>query len=128
MDPIADMLTHMRNAGAAGKHSVVVGYSKLKHDIADVLVTEGFVKSAEKKSKGNKHHLAINLFIENRLPKIKGAKRLSKPSKRVYKKVGEIKPVRQGYGILVLSTPKGVMAGHKARKEGLGGEALFSIW
>jgi small subunit ribosomal protein S8 len=128
MDPIADMLAHIKNAGHAGRHNVVVGYSRLKHDIADVLKAEGFVKSVEKKSKGNKHALSIDLFIENRVPKVKGVKRHSKPSKRIYKKVSEIRPVRQGYGLLVLSTPQGIMTGHKARKAGVGGEALFSIW
>lgn len=128
MHPIADMLTHMKNAGNAGKHNVVVGYSRIKHDIADVLKEEGFVKSVEKKSKGAKNMLSLDLYVENRTPKIKGVKIHSKPSKRVYKKSAEIRPVRQGYGLLVLSTPQGVMSGHKAKKAGVGGEALFSIW
>jgi small subunit ribosomal protein S8 len=122
------MLTHMKNAGHAGKHNVVVGYSKLKHDIADVLKEEGYVRSVEKKSKGVKSHLSLDLFVENRMPKIKGVKIISKPSKRVYRKSAEIRAVRQGYGLLVLSTPQGVMAGYKAKKAGVGGEALFSIW
>lgn len=128
MDPIADMITHMKNAGNAGRHNLTVGYSKLKHDIADVLKEEGFVKNVEKKSKGNKHSLAIELFIENKMPKIKDVKRHSKPSKRLYKKASEIRGVKKGYGLLVLSTPKGVMAGYKAKKAGVGGESLFSIW
>lgn len=128
MDPIADMITHMKNAGHAGKHNLVVGYSKIKHDIAEVLKEEGFVKNVEKKTKGSKHSLSIDLFVENRMPKIKGVKRHSKPSKRLYKKSSEIRGVKRGYGILVLSTPQGVMAGHKAKKAGVGGEALFSIW
>lgn len=122
------MLNHIKNAGNAGRHNVVVGYSKLKHDIAEVLREEGFVKSVEKKSKGARHSLSIDLYTENRIPKVKGVKRHSKPSKRIYRKAAEIRPVKQGYGILVLSTPKGIMAGYKARKEGVGGEALFSIW
>ncbi|MBX4195919.1 30S ribosomal protein S8 [Candidatus Parcubacteria bacterium] len=127
-DPISDMIISMKNAGLAGRHNVVVGYSKLKHDIAEVLKAEGFVRNVEKKSKGAKHSLSIDLFVENRMPKVKGVKRLSKPSKRMYKKSADLRPVKQGYGILVLSTPKGVMAGYKAKKEGLGGEALFNIW
>ena len=122
------MLIHMKNAGHAGRHNVVVGYSKLKHDIAEVLKEEGFVKSVEKKSKGAKHSLSIDLFVEERTPKVKGVKILSKSSKRIYKKAADIHAVRQGYGLLVLSTPQGVMAGHKAKKAGVGGEALFSIW
>lgn len=128
MDPIADMITHIKNAGNAGKHNLVIGYSKLKHDIAEVLKDEGYVKSVEKKTSGAKNFLSIDLFVENRLPKVKGVKRHSKPSKRIYKKATEIRAVKQGYGLLVLSTPKGVMAGYKAKKAGVGGEALFSIW
>lgn len=128
MDPIADMVSHIRNAGGAGRHNVVVGYSRMKHNIAEVLKEEGFIKGVEKKSKGSKHFLSLDLFIENRLPKVKGVKRHSKPSKRIYRKSSEIRPVKHGYGILVLSTPQGIMAGYKAKKAGLGGEALFSIW
>ncbi|MEK7194523.1 MAG: 30S ribosomal protein S8 [Patescibacteria group bacterium] len=128
MDPIADMLAHIKNTGHAGRNNVVLGYSRLKHDIAEVLKAEKFVKDVEKKSKGVKHSLSIDLFVENRMPRIKGVKRLSKPSKRIYKKASEIRAVKQGYGILVLSTPQGVMAGYKAKKAGVGGEALFSIW
>lgn len=128
MDPIADMLSQIKNAGTAGRQNVVVGYSRLKHDIAEVLKTEGYIKSVEKKTKGIKSSLSIGLFVENRFPKVKGVKRISKPSKRIYKKVSEIRPVKQGYGIMVISTPEGVMAGYKAKKAGLGGEAMFSIW
>lgn len=122
------MINHIKNAGNAGRENVVVGYSKLKHNIADVLKTEGFVKNVEKKGKGTKNFLSIDLIVNDRNPKVKGTKRISKPSKRVYKKAGEIRAVKQGYGILVLSTPQGIMAGYKAKKAGVGGEALFSIW
>ncbi len=128
MDPIANMIVSIKNAGDAGRHNVLVSYSKLKHSIADVLKEEGFVKSVEKKSKGNKHHLSIDLIVDGRSRKVKGVKRHSKPSKRIYKKASEIRPVKQSYGVLVLSTPQGVMAGYKAKKAGVGGEALFSIW
>jgi len=136
MDPIADMITHIKNASLAGRDSVLINYSNIKKDIAEVLKSEGFVKNVEKKSKGAKNFLSIDLIFDNespsvgtkQIPKIKGVKRLSKPSKRMYKKAGEIRAVRQGYGIMVLSTPKGVMPGYKAKKAGLGGEALFSIW
>ena len=128
MDPLANMITHIKNAGDAGRHNVLVSYSKIKHNIADVLKEEGFVKNVEKKSKGDKHHLSIDLILDGRNPKVKGVKRHSKPSKRIYRKASEIRPVKQGYGILVLSTPQGIMAGYKAKKAGVGGEALFSIW
>jgi small subunit ribosomal protein S8 len=128
MDPIANMLTAIKNAGYAGKHNVVVSYSKIKHDIAEVLKTEGFVKDVEKKSKGIKHSLSIDLIVDGRNPKVQGVKRISKPSKRLYRKAKDIRPVKQGYGVLVLSTPQGVMAGYKAKRAGVGGEALFNIW
>ncbi len=72
--------------------------------------------------------LKIDLYVERRIPKIKGVKRISKTSKRVYKKSSELRPVKNGYGMLVLSTPKGIMNGKDARREKLGGEVLFSIW
>ncbi|MHB1330435.1 MAG: 30S ribosomal protein S8 [Minisyncoccota bacterium] len=128
MDPIADMLSQIKNAGTAGRGNVVVSYSRLKHDIANVLKSEGYVKSVEKKTKGAKSSLSIDLLVNDKLPKVKGVKRISKPSKRIYKKVADIRPVKQGYGILVISTPEGVMAGYRAKKAGLGGEAMFSIW
>ncbi|MBX4189174.1 30S ribosomal protein S8 [Candidatus Parcubacteria bacterium] len=128
MDRIADMITHIVNAGNAGRDSALVGYSKLKADIAEVLKAEGYIKGYEKKIKDGKPFLALDLFVENRVPKVKGVKRMSKPSKRMYKKSSELRPVRQGYGMLVLTTPKGVMSGKQAKREKLGGEVLFSIW
>jgi small subunit ribosomal protein S8 len=128
MDRIADMIVHIKNAGMAGRHNVVVGHSKLKADIAKVLKEEGFIKDFTKLTKDGKALLSMDLFIENRIPKVKGVKRMSKTSKRMYKKSTEIRAVKNGYGLLVLSTPKGVMAGYKAKKQQLGGEVLFSIW
>jgi small subunit ribosomal protein S8 len=128
MDGIANMITHIKNAGHAGKDTAVVSYSNLKAEIAKVLKEEGFIKDFQKLSRGSKNFLSLDLFIENRIPKVKGTKRISKTSKRIYKKASEIRPVRNGYGLLVLSTPKGVMAGYKAKREKLGGEVLFSIW
>jgi Ribosomal protein S8 len=128
MDPISNMIVSIKNAGDAGRDSIVIPFSKLKHSVASILKEEGFVKNVEKKSKGDKHNLAIDLIVEGRSPKVKGVKRHSKPSKRIYRKASEIRPVKHGYGVLVLSTPQGIMAGYKAKKAGLGGEALFSIW
>jgi small subunit ribosomal protein S8 len=77
---------------------------------------------------GNKPVLVVNLFMENRIPKIKGVSRISKTSKRIYKKFSEIRLVKNGYGAVVLSTPKGILSGRDARKEKVGGEILFTIW
>ncbi|MES2214012.1 MAG: 30S ribosomal protein S8 [Patescibacteria group bacterium] len=128
MDPIANMIVQLSNAGNAGRDTAVVPFSKVKENIAAVLKSEGFVKSVEKKMVNERPVLEIGLILENRIPKIKGVKRLSKTSKRVYKKSTEIRPVKSGYGALVLSTPKGIMSGREAKKNKLGGEVLFSIW
>ena len=128
IDPISNMIVQIKNAGVVGRESVVLPYSKIKENIANVLVKEGFVKSVEKKSHKGHPALSIELFIENRTPKVKGVKRISKTSKRIYKKSSELRPIKNGYGLLVLSTPKGIMSGKDARKEKLGGEVLFSIW
>lgn len=122
------MLASLKNAGNSGRDSLAVPYSKIKENIAEVLKKEGFIKGAEKRMIDKKPVLSIELFMENRIPKIKGVKRLSKTSKRVYKKSSELRPVKNGYGALIISTPKGVMSGRDARKEKLGGEVLFSIW
>lgn len=128
MDPISNMIIGIKNAGNSGRDSLTVPYSKIKESIAEVLKKEGFIKDAEKKMVGQRAVLSIDLYMENRVPKIKGVQRLSKTSKRVYKKSAELRPVKNGYGALVISTPKGVMSGRDARKEKLGGEVLFSIW
>ncbi len=128
MDPIANMIVQLTNAGGAGRDSVVTSYSKVKENIANVLVKEGYIKSVAKKSVKGHPALSLSLLVENRIPKIKGVKRISKNSKRIYKKSTEIRPVKNGYGSLILSTPKGIMSGKDARREKLGGEVLFSIW
>jgi len=128
MDPLADMITSIKNAGNAGKDELLVPYSKVKESVVKVLEKEGYVKSVSKIAKGGRNYLAIGLIMENRVPRIRDVKRISKPSKRVYKKYSEIRPVKNGYGLLVISTPEGVMTGRDARKAGVGGEVLFTIW
>ncbi len=128
MDPIADMLTALKNAGNAGLSSVSIPYSKIKEDIAKVLKAEGFIGEVEVKTLKGKKTLVIGVIINNHKPKIREAKRISKLSKRVYKKAGEIRQIKGGYGTIVMTTPKGVMSGKDAKKAGVGGEALLSIW
>lgn len=128
-DPIADMLVRIRNAGAVGLESTAVPYSKLKFEIANVLLKEGWVKSFSVKGKKVRKHLEVEVaYRENQKPKVEGAKRLSKFSRRVYLGAKDIRPVKQGTGLLVLSTPRGVMSDKEARRQNVGGEALFSIW
>lgn len=128
MDTISNMIIQIKNAGSAGHDRVLVPYSKLKHSIVETLKKEKFVKDVETESKKGKKMLAIDLFMENRVPKIKGVKRISKPSRRIYKKSSDIRSVKNGYGALILSTSQGIMSGREARRESLGGEALFQIW
>ena len=128
MDPIANMITSLKNAGNSGLETVSVPFSKVKQAIAETLKKEDFIKSYDKKQKKGKPVLEIELILENRIPKVKGVKRISKSSKRIYLKSGEIKAVKNGYGALIISTPQGIMTGRDAKKSKLGGEALFSIW
>lgn len=128
MDQISNFIIQVKNAGTAGHESVSAPYSKLKHSIADVLKKEGFVEEVETKMVNGKKTLVLSLISENRLPKIKGVERISKPSKRIYQKSDEMRPVKNGYGSLIVSTSAGIMSGREAKKAKLGGEALFSIW
>lgn len=127
-DPIADMIIRMKNASDLRKESVVFPYSKLKLAILDVLLKEGFVKSYGKKGKKIAKFIEAVLIYEDGRPKINGVDRISKTSKRIYLKSKDIYPVRNGYGLLVLSTPDGIVSGKFAKENNLGGEALFKIW
>lgn len=128
MDQIANLITQLKNAGNAGHESATISYSNLKGAILEVLKKEGFVKDFEVKTEKGKKVLEVSLILENRVPKISGVERISKPSKRVYRKASEIRPVKNGYGALIVSTSAGVMSGKDAKKQKLGGEALFAIW
>ena len=128
-DPIGDFIIRLKNAGAVGHENVSVPHSKIKMDIAEVLSKEGFVGSVEKSGKKVRKTIHIDLLKkDDGSPRITQVHRISKPSRRTYKGADEIFPVRYGKGLLILSTPKGVMSGRAARKEGVGGEALFEIW
>lgn len=129
MDKIANMLIMLKNAGMAGKETVVIPHSNLKQAIAECLMKGGFVASVSKKTtQGEKQALEITLVRSGKSPRITQVERISKPSKRVYIKAKDLKPVRQGFGLMVLSTPKGVLTAKDAKKELVGGEALFRIW
>lgn len=128
MDPIADMLTRIQNAGKAGKQTVLVSYSKLKFAVASVLLKEGYILSLNKKGRKDGKFIEISLAYEGRTPKILGVTRISKPSRRMYTTFHDIMPVRQGHGDLILSTPKGILTGKEARTMKVGGEMLFKIW
>jgi small subunit ribosomal protein S8 len=128
MDPISDMIIQIKNASTAGKESVVLPYSKLKLAILEVLMKEGFIKSFGKKGKKVIKFIEVILAEENGQPKIHDVQRISKTSRRVYQKAKDIRGVKNGFGITVLSTPKGIMSDKMARTEKVGGETLFKIW
>jgi len=128
-DPVADLLTRVRNAGRAEHSEVVVPASKMKVSIADILKEEGFIQGYELKeiSKAKKE-IHIKLKYYKNAPVIEGLKKISKGSCRVYVNSKEIPRVRGGLGIAVLTTNKGLMTGKKARQKNLGGEVLFYVW
>ncbi len=127
-DPIADMLVRIKNAQAAKKEAVVLPYSKIKNEIAEILKRSRWINSAEKHSKKNSRVLEIGLSYENGEPKISEARRISRLSKRVYRGYRKIYPVHKGFGLAVYSTPKGLKTDKEARVEKVGGEILFEIW
>jgi small subunit ribosomal protein S8 len=124
-DPIADLLVQLKNAQSVGKDRVTLPYSALKHAVATILSKEGYVGEGVAKKNFS---LIVPLLYKNGRPAIIGAKRISKPSRRMYFGVRDVRPIKQGHGLLVLSTPKGVMTGAQAREARVGGEALFEIW
>ncbi len=123
-----DLLTKIKNAQAVKKESVKMPYSNMDYAVAEVLVAKKFLDSAFKKGRMPKRVLDLKLKYKDGKGVIEGLKILSKPSRRLYIGYKEIKPVRQGYGLLMLSTPKGVMDGKSAKKQKLGGQLLFEIW
>ncbi len=127
-DPITDMLNQIRNAKAVGKTEVLLPFSKLKNEIALILAREGFLGEIKKVVKGKNKILKINLKYDNQVPAVEGLKRVSKPGQRIYAGVHEIKKVQGGFGISIISTPKGLMTNKEARKAKLGGEVLLEIW
>jgi small subunit ribosomal protein S8 len=128
MDPISNMLIMIKNAGLAGKADVSVPYSKMKNAIALCLKKEGYVSQISKKVKKGFPVLEVELVYVDKKPKIREVERVSKQSRRVYYGMKDIHSVKSGTGLLVLSTPKGILSGKDARKEQVGGEALFKVW
>ncbi len=127
-DPIADMLTRIRNAGAAGLKTVAIPLSREKEAIAAVLKSEGYIAEAVVEGEGVKRQLVLSLKYYEGKPVIEGLERISKPSCRVHCSSREIPRVRNGLGAVVLTTPKGIMSGREAAKANVGGEVLFYVW
>ena len=130
-DPIADMLTRIRNASRARHPKVAVPWSRLKQDVVRVLIEEGYVKDQKrvKAPQGAGEELIIQLkFDREHRPIITGMKRVSTPGRRVYVGAKEAIPIRKGLGVHILSTPKGILADREAQKANVGGELMCSVW
>ncbi|WP_026369820.1 30S ribosomal protein S8 [Kallotenue papyrolyticum] len=130
-DPIADMLTRIRNACMRRHPTVVIPKSKLKLAIAEILKQEGYIKDYTVQPVEGKpfENIVITLkYTAEREPVITGLKRVSRPGLRIYTKRAEIPRVRNGMGLAILSTPKGVMSGHEAWRQNVGGEVLAFVW
>lgn len=128
-DPIADMLTRIRNAGLVQHSHVAMPASKIKVEIARILVEEGFVAEYKVTDEQPQASLVLTLkYTGKGVPVINGIERVSKPGRRIYAGHGDIPWVRSGLGINILSTPNGLMTGRKARRAHVGGEILANVW
>lgn len=128
-DPIADMLTRIRNANTANHKVVDVPLSRTKHAIAEILKEEGFIDGVERTTEGPQGTLRITLRYGPEKEKvITGLRRISRPGLRVYSAKTEIPRVLGGLGLVILSTSQGIMSGKRARKVGVGGEVLAYVW
>ena len=131
MNPLANMLVAVKNAGYAHKSEMILPYSLFKHAVARALHGSGYITSFEKKTRekgGDVLVVGIAFREDSRAPRITDIHLISKPSRRVYKAAEKLRTVRQGFGHIFVTTPKGIMTSVEARKANVGGEVLFEIW
>ncbi|MBP9749161.1 MAG: 30S ribosomal protein S8 [Candidatus Pacebacteria bacterium] len=128
-DPIADMIIRLKNASMVGKEVVSLPLSRTKLAIAEKLKTRGFLTEVHTRGKGARKTLELTLGrTQSGACRITDVKRISRPGMRIYSGANDIRAVRGGLGVVVLSTPKGILLGEDARKEHVGGEVLFELW
>lgn len=128
-DPIADMLTRIRNAGSARHETVEIPNSKMKKAIAEILLEEGYIKSFQLIDDGTQGVIRVTLkYLPGKEKAIQGLRRVSKPGLRVYAGADELPQVLRGLGIAIISTSKGIMTDKKARAQHVGGEVLAFVW
>ena len=127
-DPIADMLTRIRNANAVMHEKVDVPHSNLKDRLAEILKEEGYIANYKVVTDGNKKNIRVYLKYDGKERVIKGIKRISKPGRRVYSSVEDMPRVLSGLGIAIVSTSKGIVTDRVARRENVGGEVLAFVW
>ncbi len=127
-DPIADMLTRIRNAVRAGHTLCAIPFSRLKWEIAKKLEQEGYISDIIRRGRGSRKRIECKIAYKEGKPVLTDIKRKSRPGRRMYLGVRDVRPVRQGHGTMLLSTPQGVLTGKEARKGRSGGEALLEVW
>ena len=128
IDPIGDMLTRIRNAASNEQESVEIPASKLKEAVLNILKKEGYVGDFKTKVKQNHPVIKVNLLYKNGQSPIQHIERVSKPGLRIYSSSSRIPRVLSGFGLVILSTPQGVMSGRDAKKKGIGGEIICKVW
>jgi small subunit ribosomal protein S8 len=123
-----NLLTHIQNAQKVKKEKVKTPYSTMDEQVLEILSKSRFIAGYEKKGRNPKKYLEVDLLYKNGSGAINGVKLVSVPSRHIYKKFSQLRPVKQGYGTAVISTSKGIMTDANARKNKVGGEVLFNIW
>jgi small subunit ribosomal protein S8 len=127
-DPIADLCTRIRNAYQVHQKSVSVPYSKIKERIAEILVAGKYLEEKKIEGKAKEKKIILTLRYKGKEPALMGIKRISRPGRRVYSRADKIPSVLSGLGIIIVSTPQGLMTNRQARKKNLGGEIICSVW
>lgn len=127
-DPISDLLIRIMNAQKVGHQTVKVPFSRIRFELVKILEQEKFVEAIKKEGKDPKSFILINLKYEQGLPAIHSLKRISKLSQRIYMRKDEIRPIKKGYGLVIVSTSSGLMTGKEAKKRKIGGEILCEVW
>ncbi len=127
-DPIADMLTRIRNASRAKHSTVAFQYSRIKEEILGILKREGFISDYEVKKDGNKRDIVVTLKYYEKKPVIRAIERVSSPGRRIYVTKDTLRSTKNNMGISIVSTSKGVTTGRQAKSMGVGGEILLRVW
>jgi len=127
-DPLADMITRIRNAYAVGKPEVRLPFSRLKAQVADILVREGYLEHSQAQGRLPKRILVFRLKYISGNPAAEDMRMISRPSRRIYRNAKGVRPTRYGFGITILSTSQGLMTDREAKKANVGGEVLCEIW
>lgn len=128
VDIIAELIIKLKNANKAGKPSVSFPYSKMREAVLTTLEKEGYVKNVSVKGKKVAKTVEVELVYEGSTPRINDVQQISKYSRRIYQAASELRTVRNGFGAVILTTPKGILSGRDARTANVGGEVLFKIW